>query len=120
MSEILYFIQISCIFVGESATFPAFWGIVSLARTIRPVSYTHLDVYKRQVHQKPALHLRLQGFWAKLATKTMPTQMIKPDRVTVEHSGAVDATGSGLAVDKRRANITLKQRAAQDLSLIHI
>ena len=34
MSEILYFIQISCLFVGKSATFPAFWGIVPLARTI--------------------------------------------------------------------------------------
>ena len=34
MSEILYFIQISCTFVGKSATFPAFWGIVPLARTI--------------------------------------------------------------------------------------
>ena len=54
----------------------------------------------------------------KLATKTMPTQMIKTDRVTVEHSGAVDATGSGLAVNKRRANITLKQRAAQDRAYI--
>ena len=36
MSEILYFIQISCIFVGKSATFPTFWGIVPLVRTIRP------------------------------------------------------------------------------------
>ena len=36
MSEILYFIQIFCLFVGKSATFPAFWGIVPLARTIRP------------------------------------------------------------------------------------
>jgi len=40
------------------------------------------------------------------------------DRVTVEHSGAVDAAGSGLAVDKRRANITLKQRAEQDRAYI--
>ena len=36
MSGILYFIQISCTFVGESATFPAFWEIVPLARTICP------------------------------------------------------------------------------------
>ena len=28
MSEILYFIQISCIFVGKSATFQAFWEAV--------------------------------------------------------------------------------------------
>lgn len=36
MSEILYFIQISRIFVGKSATFPAFLGIVPSARTIYP------------------------------------------------------------------------------------
>ena len=80
--------------------------------------FAKFALFDGEVRQKPALHLRLQGFWAKLATKTMPTQMIKTDRVTVEHSGAVDATGSGLAVDKRRANITLKQRAAQDRSYI--
>ncbi len=61
-----------------------------------------------------ALHLHLDGLLAKLATKAMPTQMIKTDRVTVEHSNSVDAVGGGLAVDKRRANITLKQNAAQD------
>ena len=80
--------------------------------------FAKFALFDGEVRQKPALHLRLQGFWAKLATKTMPTQMIKTDRVTVEHSGAVDATGSGLAVDKRRANITLKQRAAQDRAYI--
>ena len=80
--------------------------------------FAKFALFDGKVRQKPALHLRLQGFWAKLATKTMPTQMIKTDRVTVEHSGAVDATGSGLAVDKRRANITLKQRAAQDRAYI--
>ena len=80
--------------------------------------FAKFALFDGKVRQKPALHLQLQGFWAKLATKTMPTQMIKTDRVTVEHSGAVDATGSGLAVDKRRANITLKQRAAQDRAYI--
>ena len=80
--------------------------------------FAKFALFDGEVRQKPALHLRLQGFWAKLATKTMPTQMIKTDRVTVEHSGAVDATGSGLTVDKRRANITLKQRAAQDRAYI--
>ncbi len=80
--------------------------------------FAKFALFDGEVRQKPALHLRLQGFWAKLATKTMPTQMIKTDRVTVEHSGAVDATGSGLAVDKRRANITLKQRTAQDRAYI--
>ena len=80
--------------------------------------FAKFALFDGKVRQKPALHLRLQGFWAKLATKAMPTQMIKTDRVTVEHSGAVDATSSGLAVDKRRANITLKQRAAQDRAYI--
>ena len=80
--------------------------------------FAKFALFDGKVRKKPALHLRLQGLWAKLATKAMPTQMIKTDRVTVEHSGAVDATGSGLAVDKRRANITLKQRAAQDRAYI--
>ena len=80
--------------------------------------FAKFALFDGKVRQKPALHLQLQGFWAKLATKAMPTQMIKTDRVTVEHSGAVDATGSGLAVNKRRANITLKQRAAQDRAYI--
>ena len=44
--------------------------------------------------------------------------MIKTDRVTVEHSSSVDAVGGGLAVDKRRAHITLKQNAAQDRAYI--
>ncbi len=48
------------------------------------------------------MHLHLDGLLATLATKAMPTQMIKTDRVTVEHSSSVDAVGGGLAVDKRR------------------
>ena len=80
--------------------------------------YAKFNLFDGTVHQRAALHLHLDGLLAKLATKAMPTQMIKTDRVTVEHSGAVDATGSGLAVDKRRANITLKQRAAQDRAYI--
>lgn len=36
MSEILYFIQIFCIFVGKSATSSAFGLIVPLVRTICP------------------------------------------------------------------------------------
>ena len=47
--------------------------------------------------QRAALHLHLDGLLAKLATKAMPTQMIKTDRVTVEHSSSVDAVGGGLA-----------------------
>ena len=70
------------------------------------------------MHQRAALHLHLDGLLAKLATKAMPTQMIKTDRVTVEHSSSVDAVGGGLAVDKRRAHITLKQNAAQDRAYI--
>ena len=80
--------------------------------------YAKFELFNGTVHQKAGLHLHLDGLLASLMTRTMPTQMIKTDRVTVEHSGAVDAAGSGLAVDKRRANITLKQRAAQDRAYI--
>ena len=52
-----------------------------------------------------------------LATKAMPTQMIKTDRVTVEHSHSADG-GGGLTVDKRKAHITLKQNAEQDRAYI--
>ena len=75
-------------------------------------------LFDGKVRQKPAPHLRLQGFWAKLATKAMPTQMIKTDRVTVEHSGSVDASGSGIHADKRLAHITLRQRAEEDRAYI--
>lgn len=51
-------------------------------------------------------------------TRTMPTQMIKTDRVTVEHSGSVDASGSGIHADKRLAHITLRQRAEEDRAYI--
>ena len=76
--------------------------------------YAKFNLFDGTVHQRAALHLHLDGLLAKLATKAMPTQMIKTDRVTVEHSSSVDAVGGGLAVDKRRAHITLKQNAAQD------
>ena len=39
--------------------------------------FAKFALFDGQVRQKPALHLRLPGFWAKLATKTMPTQIIK-------------------------------------------
>lgn len=80
--------------------------------------YAKFNLFDGTVHQKAALHLHLDGLLAKLATKAMPTQMIKTDRVTVEHSSSVDAVGGGLAVDKRRAHITLKQDAAQDRAYI--
>ena len=70
------------------------------------------------VHQKAALHLHLDGLLAHLAAKALPTQMIKTDRVTVEHSGAADVPGSGPSIDKRTAHIILKQNAAQDKAYI--
>ena len=76
--------------------------------------YARFDLFDGTVHPKAALHLHLDGLLATLATKALPTQMIKTDRVTVEHSNAVDAAGSGPSVDKRQAHITLKQNAAQD------
>ena len=80
--------------------------------------YAKFELFDGKIRQKAALHLHLDGLLAKLATRAMPTQMIKTDRVTVEHSGSVDAAGGGLAVDKRRAHITLKQNAAQDRAYI--
>ena len=80
--------------------------------------YAKFDLFDGTVHPKAALHLHLDGLLATLATKALPTQMIKTDRVTVEHSNAVDAAGSGPSVDKRQAHITLKQNAAQDRAYI--
>ena len=80
--------------------------------------YARFDLFDGTVHPKAALHLHLDGLLATLATKALPTQMIKTDRVTVEHSNAVDAAGSGPSVDKRQAHITLKQNAAQDRAYI--
>ena len=80
--------------------------------------YNTFNLFDGQIRQKAALHLHLEGLLASFATKALPTQMIKTDRVTVEHSNAVDATGGGLQVDKRRAHITLKQNAAEDRAYI--
>ena len=80
--------------------------------------YQKFNLFDGQIHQKAALHLHLEGLLASFATKALPTQMIKTDRVTVEHSNSVDAVGSGLQVDKRRAHITLKQNAAEDRAYI--
>ena len=38
--------------------------------------FAKFALFDSEVRQKPALHLRLQGFWAKLATKTLPSQMV--------------------------------------------
>ena len=80
--------------------------------------YAKFALFDGTVHQKLALHLHLEGLLASLATKTMPTQMIKTDRMTVEHSGSVDAGGGGPTADKRLAHITLKQNAAEDRAYI--
>ena len=53
--------------------------------------YAKFELFNGTVHQKAGLHLHLDGLLASLMTRTMPTQMIKTDRVTVEHSGSVDA-----------------------------
>ncbi len=76
--------------------------------------YAKFELFNGTVHQKAGLHLHLDGLLASLMTRTMPTQMIKTDRVTVEHSGSVDASGSGIHADKRLAHITLRQRAEED------
>ncbi len=81
--------------------------------------FAKASLFDGTLRQKPALHLHLEGLLASLATKTLPTQMIKTDRVTVEHSNSVDAAGTGgLTVDKRLAHITLKQNAAEDRAYI--
>ena len=81
--------------------------------------FARAKLFDGTVHKKAALHLHLEGLLASLATKTLPTQMIKTDRVMVEHSSAVDAAGSGgLTVDKRLARITLRQNAAEDRAYI--
>ena len=81
--------------------------------------FAKASLFDGTVRQKHALHLHLEGLLASLATKTLPTQMIKTDRVTVEHSNSVDAASTGgLTVDKRLAHITLKQNAAEDRAYI--
>ena len=81
--------------------------------------FADAKLFDGTVHKKAALHLHLDGLLASLATKTLPTQMIKTDRVTVEHSNSVDAAGTGgLTADKRLAHITLKQNAAEDRAYI--
>ena len=80
--------------------------------------YAKFELFDGTVHQKAGLHLHLDGLLASLMTRTMPTQMIKTDRVTVEHSGAVDASGGGVHADKRLAHITLRQRAEEDRAYI--
>ncbi len=81
--------------------------------------YARFALFDGNIHKKAGLHLHLEGLLAAFMTRTMPTQMIKTDRVTVEHSNSVDATGTGgLTADKRLAHITLKQNAAEDRAYI--
>ena len=80
--------------------------------------YAKFALFDGKIHKKAGLHLHLDGLLAAFMTRTMPTQMIKTDRVTVEHSSSVDAGGGGLTADKRLAHITLKQNAAEDRAYI--
>ena len=80
--------------------------------------YAKFALFDGTVHQTLALHLHWERLRASLATKTMPPQMIKTDRMTVEHSGSVAAGGGGPTADKRLAHITLKQNAAEDRAYI--
>ncbi len=80
--------------------------------------YAKFNLFDGTVHQRAALHLHLDGLLAKLATKAMPTQMIKTDRVDRGALKLRGCCGRRLAVDKRRAHITLKQDAAQDRAYI--
>ena len=76
--------------------------------------FARFALFDGRIRHKVGLHLHLDGLLASLATKTLPTQMIKTDRLTVEHSGSVEAGGSGPTADKRLAHITLRQNAAED------
>ena len=80
--------------------------------------FAKFALFDGKVHQKPGLHLHLEGAFAALATRTLPTQMITTDRLTVEHSKAAEGGGSGPTADKRLAHITLRQNAAEDRAYI--
>ena len=80
--------------------------------------FARFALFDGKIRHKVGLHLHLEGLLASLATKTLPTQMIKTDRLTVEHSGSVEAGGSGPTADKRLAHITLRQNAAEDRAYI--
>lgn len=80
-----------------------------------------LAIYKRfllfdgEIHQKRALHFHVTGKLAELLTKTMPTQLVKTDRVTVMRSSQTDPLQEdGFLQKKDRAHVTLKQNASQD------
>lgn len=84
-----------------------------------------LAMYKRfllfdgQVHHKKALHVHVTGKLAELLTKTMPTQLVKTDRVTVVRSSQADAPQEdGFLQEKNRAHVTLRQHAQQDRAYI--
>ena len=67
--------------------------------------FARFALFDGRIRHKVGLHLHLEGLLASLATKTLPTQMIKTDRLTVEHSGSVEAGGSGPTADKRLAHL---------------
>ena len=76
-------------------------------------------LFDGHVHPKKELRFHFEGLAAKLLTKTMPTQLVKTDRMTVQHSNAAEAPqGGGVTQDIRRARITLKQNAGEDRAYI--
>lgn len=81
--------------------------------------YKHFLLFDGQIHRKKALRLHVTGKLAELLTKTMPTQLVKTDRVTVTRSSLVDPLQEdGFLQKKSRAQVTLKQHASQDRAYI--
>ena len=88
MSEILYFIQIFCIFVGKSATFPVFWAATpGRARSVL-LCYAQKAVSLSQNH--PSISLAffsiLQKTWQKDHPQTpFPAQSVPRETVAGGH-----------------------------------
>ncbi len=81
--------------------------------------YKHFLLFDGQIHRKKALRLHVTGKLAELLTKTMPTQLVKTDRVTVTRSSLADPLQEdGFLQKKSRAQVTLKQHASQDRAYI--
>ncbi len=81
--------------------------------------YKHFLLFDGQIHRKKALRLHVTGKLAELLTKTMPTQLVKTDRVTVTRSSLADPLQEdGFLQKKNRAQVTLKQHASQDRAYI--
>ncbi len=81
--------------------------------------YKHFLLFDGQIHRKKALRLHVTGKLAELLIKTMPTQLVKTDRVTVTRSSLADPLQEdGFLQKKSRAQVTLKQHASQDRAYI--